>query len=110
VHSVRKIPAPGDFRVHEQYGGREVRHEPSAAELVLARLALDAVGERLLYARIDCVSTPEGPWLMELELIEPSLFLPLGPRAVADRLAAAVATRLTEVASASRDGGPRPPG
>ena len=31
--------------------------------------------DSLLYARVDCVATEEGPRLMELELIEPSLFL-----------------------------------
>ena len=40
-----------------------------------ARDVLDAVGGRLLYARVDCVRTSEGDLaLMELELIEPSLY------------------------------------
>jgi glutathione synthase/RimK-type ligase-like ATP-grasp enzyme len=94
THAVRKIPAPGDFRVHAHLGGTERVHSPSAAELALAQAALDVVDQPLLYARIDCVPTPEGPLLMELELIEPSLFLPLAPPEAGAALADAVAARL----------------
>ncbi len=94
THAVRKVPAPGDFRVHAHLGGTELVHQPSRSELALAAAALEAVGEPLLYARIDCVTTPDGPVLMELELIEPSLFLPLAPPAARQALADAVAARL----------------
>ena len=94
THAVRKVPAPGDFRVHAHLGGTEHLHTPTPAELALAEAALGAVGERLLYARIDCVPTAQGPRLMELELIEPSLFLPLAPPAARHGLADAVAARL----------------
>ena len=94
THAVRKIPAEGDFRVHREYGGREVVHQPTAAELDLATRALAAVGEPLLYARVDCVPTAEGPLLMELELIEPSLFLWLAPDTAGAALGDAVAGRL----------------
>ncbi len=94
THAVRKVPAPGDFRVHAHLGGTEMVHQPTAAELALASAALGAVGEPLLYARIDCLTTPDGPVLMELELIEPSLFLPWAPPAAVGALADAVAARL----------------
>jgi hypothetical protein len=45
-----------------------------------------------VYARVDLVRTARGPTLMELELIEPDLFLGLGPEA-ADRLAGALVRR-----------------
>jgi glutathione synthase/RimK-type ligase-like ATP-grasp enzyme len=93
THAVRKIPEAGDFRVHVEYGGREVVHQPEPAELELAARALEAVGRPLLYARVDCVATEEGPRLMELELIEPSLFLPLAPPAALAGLGDAVAGR-----------------
>ena len=36
---------------------------------------MDSLGETLLYARVDLVRLPGGePALMELELIEPSLY------------------------------------
>jgi len=57
--------------------------DASDAELVVAEAALDAVARwvpavdrsDLLYARIDVVRTDDGPVVMELELVEPSLFL-----------------------------------
>ncbi|MFE7900011.1 RimK family alpha-L-glutamate ligase [Streptomyces sp. NPDC057424] len=59
--------------------------EPTAAELAVAERALAAVpgdGE-LLYARVDLVTGPDGePCVMELELIEPNLFLALHPDSV----------------------------
>ena len=70
THAVRKIPAPGDFRVHAHLGGSERAHTPTRAELALAQAALAVVDQPLLYARIDCVPTAQGPLLMELELIE----------------------------------------
>lgn len=66
--------------------------EPSAAELDVARAALAAVpfDASLLYARVDLVPGPDGaPVVIELELVEPSLFLSTAPGA-ADRLAEAV--------------------
>ena len=49
--------------------------------------------EPLLYARIDLLPSPTGPRLLEVELIEPSLFLPYADGA-ASRLAAAIAGRV----------------
>ncbi|MFD5338943.1 ATP-grasp domain-containing protein [Streptomyces hawaiiensis] len=59
--------------------------EPTAAELAVAEQALAAVpgGAELLYARVDLVTGPDGePCVMELELIEPNLFLHLHPDSV----------------------------
>lgn len=71
---------------------------PEPALVDFARRVLAAVpgptGE-LAYARVDVVPGPDGPLLIELELIEPCLFLDLVPEAtarVADALYA-VATR-----------------
>ena len=58
------------------------RWEPTAAELAVAEQALAAVpvDAELLYARVDLVTGPDGePCVMELELIEPNLFLDLHP-------------------------------
>ncbi len=63
-------------------------HEPTEAELALARAALDAVPGQMLYARADLVPAKTGPLVMELELIEPDLGLRLHPDA-ADQLARA---------------------
>jgi len=78
-HAVLKTPGAGDFRVQEEHGGRirAVTPEPdlvAAGEAVLA--ALGALVESPLYARIDFVRHRGRYLLMELELIEPSLYFP----------------------------------
>jgi glutathione synthase/RimK-type ligase-like ATP-grasp enzyme len=74
-HAVRKVPAAGDYRVHEQYGGTNVVHEPDERELEVARAALAACPGPCLYARVDLVHGDAGPLVMEVELTEPSLYL-----------------------------------
>jgi len=91
-HAARKRPAPGDFRVHDDFDGTLEAVTPSAAQLDVARQALAAVAEPLLYARVDLIPGPAGPVVMELELVEPDLYLATAPGA-ADRLAEAVAAR-----------------
>jgi glutathione synthase/RimK-type ligase-like ATP-grasp enzyme len=102
-HAVRKGPllVPG----LEVVGGLFVEESiapavPTAAEAAVARAALAAVpggAGDLLYARVDLVPGPGGePLVIELELLEPSLFLAHAPGA-ADRLAEAIAARLTTV-------------
>jgi glutathione synthase/RimK-type ligase-like ATP-grasp enzyme len=80
-HAVRKRPAAGDFRVQEEHGGVVLPHESTAAELEVARRVLDALPWAPAYARIDLVTTADGPLLMEAELIEPELFLRAEPAA-----------------------------
>ncbi|RPE44240.1 hypothetical protein EDD90_7476 [Streptomyces sp. Ag109_O5-1] len=68
------------------------RWSPTPAELAVAERALAAVPEapELLYARVDLVDGEDGqPRVMELELVEPNLFLFLHPGSV-DAVAAAV--------------------
>jgi hypothetical protein len=75
-HAILKIPEVGDFRVQEQFGGREVTVEAPAAALAVADAALAAAPGPLTYARVDMVrGEGDAFFLMELELIEPSLFL-----------------------------------
>lgn len=91
-HAVRKIPAAGDYRAHPYWGATVRPVEPSAAQLALAQAALAATGKMPLYARIDLVELDDGaPAVMELELIEPYLFL--GAES-ARRFAQAIAARL----------------
>ena len=60
----------------------EALHEASAEERALADEALRAAPGATIYARVDLVPTPDGPRLMELELIEPDLGLRLYPRSI----------------------------
>ena len=74
-HVVRKRPGDGDFRVQPCWGGSTCPVEPSAAELDVAQLVLGSLEVPPLYARVDLVAGPEGPCLIELELVDPNLFL-----------------------------------
>jgi glutathione synthase/RimK-type ligase-like ATP-grasp enzyme len=88
-HAVVKRPRRGDFRVQSEFGGEDRLVDPpprlvEEAAGVLARAEAEA-----LYARVDCVERDGELCLMELELIEPSLFLARAPGA-AERFAAAI--------------------
>jgi hypothetical protein len=75
-HAIAKRPQPGDFRVQPEYDGIIAAYRPDADEQEAAARILAAVDEPLLYARVDLVRGLEGePQLIELELIEPDLYL-----------------------------------
>jgi glutathione synthase/RimK-type ligase-like ATP-grasp enzyme len=75
-HAVVKRPKSGDFRVQPHHGGVTLPSAaPDGAE-ELARQALAAAPAKATYARVDIVPDGEGVLrIMELELIEPALFL-----------------------------------
>lgn len=84
-HAVRKRARSGDFRVQEEHGGTVEFLSPPPELLGEAREILSSVpgGAPLAYGRVDLVEASEGrPYLMELELIEPELFLRAQPGAV----------------------------
>jgi glutathione synthase/RimK-type ligase-like ATP-grasp enzyme len=91
-HAVVKTAAPGDYRVQPHHGGRSDSRE---VELDLRELwdrIVTVLPEKPMYGRIDTVTIDGKPHVMELELIEPSLFLRHEPKA-ADRLAEAIVQR-----------------
>jgi glutathione synthase/RimK-type ligase-like ATP-grasp enzyme len=92
-HAVSKRPQPGDFRVQPEFDGIIAAYRPDADEHEAAERVLAAVEEPLLYARIDLVRGLEGkPQLIELELIEPDLYLGHDEAAGGRFAAAALAT------------------
>jgi glutathione synthase/RimK-type ligase-like ATP-grasp enzyme len=76
-HAVLKTPKAGDFRSQPDYQARLRALTPPPEALLLAAETIDFVGaDRLLYARVDMVRDADGHFcLMELELIEPDLYL-----------------------------------
>lgn len=93
-HAVRKYPAAGDFRVQSIWGGTVEPAEPRSRHVEVAERALSQLDEPPLYARVDLVADLDGdPALIELELIEPNLYLGTD-RTAADLLADAVIARL----------------
>lgn len=102
-HAVVKRPEPGDFRVQAQFGGTAEEVTPTAdllrrVDAVAATVCRLAPGP-LLYARVDGLESdgryaPAGSFLlMEVELIEPVLFMAETDRG-ADRFAEAIARKI----------------
>ena len=83
-HAVLKTPQSGDFRSQPDYDAHLRTLPPPTEALELATAALDYVGRsQLLYARADMVRDEAGRFcLMELELIEPDLYLSYDPEAM----------------------------
>ena len=93
-HAILKAPKAQDFRVQEEHGGIITAIEATDEMRSAASEALAAVAEPLLYARVDLVRDALGGFqLMELELIEPALYLRMDKEASA-RFADAVAARI----------------
>jgi hypothetical protein len=74
-HAVLKHPRAGDFRVQEELGGIIRAEVPSSTLIDQSQKVLNHVNGPLLYARVDGILSKGEFLLMELELIEPSLFM-----------------------------------
>lgn len=89
-HTILKKPQPGDFRVQEEHGGILQRVNPEYDLLKAAAKVNDYLGHSLLYARLDFVRGGDNQfYIMEVELIEPSLYFNLDEMA-ANRFVAAL--------------------
>jgi len=74
-HTIVKTPKPNDFRVQEEHGGLIQPAQPTPELRQTAQQIYEAIPHNPLYARIDLVCLPSGEFaLMEVELIEPSLY------------------------------------
>jgi hypothetical protein len=96
-HAVLKRALPGDYRVQSTFGGSATLDDPGAAIIATARAILAtvaAIGHAdQAYVRVDGIVMQGRFVLMELEFIEPFLFLSLQPQA-ADVFADQLAQRL----------------
>ena len=89
-HAVVKRPASGDFRVQKEHGGSSESVEPGAHLVDAGLRAIAAAPAALTYARVDGCEVEGELVLMELEALEPSLFLDHEERAP-ERFAEAIA-------------------
>ena len=84
VSAVRKVPAVGHIRVHEEFGGSSVSAPVTEEAAALARTTV-AAAERLhsaplSYARVDVMRLGDGTLVVsELEVTEPGLYLEVVP-------------------------------
>jgi len=74
-HSTLKVPKTGDFRVQSEYGGTVQKINTDIAHRQAAGKYVEKYGKSTLYARVDGIISNGTFVLMELELIEPYLFL-----------------------------------
>lgn len=104
-HAARKTPKAGDYRIQSSYGGSEETYTPTQAERSSARDILDVLDFTPLYARVDLLRGQDGMLkLIELELIEPYLYLPHakgegGENEGAKKFAAALVKRIEKARS-----------
>jgi len=103
THAVTKKPKPGDFRVQDDHGGTVHHCSPDREQIELAEQTIAACQTACgsfsrtvslpvpVYGRVDMVRDLQGDWrVMELELIEPELWLrnhPPAARALAHAIA-----------------------
>jgi hypothetical protein len=99
-HAVSKLPAAGDFRVQTEFGGSVREIAPSRSLIDAASEVLREVEYQPLYARVDGLERDGKFVLMELELIEPNLFL--GQGSAASRFAQSIALSLNRLPVSSR--------
>jgi len=78
-HSVLKLPGGGDFRVQHYHGGSIQPATPKDAHIKAATDYVTHFGKDTLYARVDGIITNDRFHLMELEFIEPYLYLDSHP-------------------------------
>lgn len=82
-HTVLKTPKHGDFRTQMGYGASTLAVEPAPELIAQAAHILQTVSrlldQPLAYARVDGILRDGSFYLMELELIEPNLFLDYSP-------------------------------
>lgn len=89
-HAVLKKPAAGEFRVQKEFGGRSSTFQPHQSLIEAGNKILALFDQALLYARVDGLVIDGEFILMEVELIEPELFLDNHPEARKRFIAAAL--------------------
>jgi glutathione synthase/RimK-type ligase-like ATP-grasp enzyme len=79
-YAARKRPASGEVRIHYEWGGTVEPADLAADMAQLAERAIEAAGLEHLYARADLVRGDAGALVvMELEMIDPELYLGFVP-------------------------------
>ena len=81
-HALLKKVKANDFRVQTQFGGTIHLHTPLPSLLNSAQEYIDRFAKNCLYARVDGAIVNDKFILMELELIEPFLFLETNPHSL----------------------------
>jgi glutathione synthase/RimK-type ligase-like ATP-grasp enzyme len=92
-HAVRKRPPKGEFRVNSRFGATRHAETPPRAAVEQGAMALRTLPELPLYARVDGVMRDGALIVIEIEVLEPALFMEFDPPS-AERFAEATVKRL----------------
>ena len=92
-HAIRKRPPPGEFRSNSRYGPTRRAETPPASVQAQGAACLRALPEMPLYARVDGVVRDGQLIVIEVEVLEPALFMEFDPPS-AERFAEATLRRL----------------
>ena len=92
-HAIRKRPPKGEFRSNSRYGPTRAAESPADEVAEQGAAALRALPEMPLYARVDGVVRSGALIVIEVEVLEPSLFMEFDPPS-AERFAEATMKRL----------------
>jgi glutathione synthase/RimK-type ligase-like ATP-grasp enzyme len=83
-HAIRKVPQAGSWLANIPGKTSFVAESPPPAALEAAEAARARAPKDLLYVRIDLVLGDDGAWrVIEIEAIEPYLFLDFAPEGAA---------------------------
>lgn len=74
-HSALKIPKKGDFRVQHSHGGTIEYPKPKLKIIEQVKKYIKIFAKNTLYVRVDGIIKEGNFYLMEIEMIEPYLFL-----------------------------------
>lgn len=92
-HAIRKRPPAGEFRSNSRYGPTRNAETPPAIAVEQGAACLHALPELPLYARVDGVLRNGQLIVIEVEVLEPALFMEFDPPS-AERFAEATVRRL----------------
>lgn len=93
-YSVLKKPKPGEFRVQKDYGGHYQKVNPPQIVISECEKIVEILDAAYLYARIDGIFAKGCFWVMEVELIEPDLYMDIVPEAI-PQFAKLIASRVS---------------
>jgi glutathione synthase/RimK-type ligase-like ATP-grasp enzyme len=92
-HAIRKRPPPGEFRSNARYGPTRNAETPPREVAEQGAACLATLPEMPLYARVDGVVRDGALIVIEVEVLEPALFMEFDPQS-AERFAEATLRRL----------------
>jgi glutathione synthase/RimK-type ligase-like ATP-grasp enzyme len=92
-HAIRKRPPKGEFRSNSRYGPMRAAETPADEVAEQGAAELRVLPEMPLYARVDGVVRDGALIVIEVEVLEPSLFMEFDPSS-AERFADATVKRL----------------